>query len=112
MKSYPENMNGKMAYDMTQSGSILKLRDAVGQIMQVTAYVLRDDTNNRGEEQEVLSIRDENGTVYATSSKPFIREFKKVLDYVHDDLTQVQHIEITSGVSKSGRTYISMRWVD
>lgn len=112
MKSYPENLTGKMAYDMTKSGSIQKLSDAAGQIMQITAYILREDVNARGEEQEVLSVRDENGTVYATNSKPFIREFKQVLEFVHDDMSQVNHIEVVPGTSKNGRHYISMKWVD
>ncbi len=112
MKSYPEKITGKMAYDMTKSGSIQKLRDAVGQIMKVTAYILREDTNSKGDTTEVLTIRDESGTVYATSSVPFIREFKQVLDFVSDDISQVNHIEIVPGVSKAGRQYITMRWVD
>lgn len=112
MKSYPENMTRKFAYNMTKATNILKLRDAVGQIMSIKAYVLREDVNYKGETQEILTLADENGTVYATSSIPFIREFKQVLDFVHDDITQIQHIEVVSGNSKSGRSYLTMKWVD
>ena len=38
MKSYPENLTGKMAYDMTKSGAIQKLSDAAGQIMKKLGF--------------------------------------------------------------------------
>lgn len=112
MKSYPENLNAKEVYDMIKSPAIQKLSDAVGQVMGVTAYVLREEANSNGEIQKVLNIRDERGVVYGTSSKPFIREFENVCDIVKGDMSQLNHIEVISGKSKAGRTFITMVWVD
>ncbi len=112
MKCYPETLSAKEAYDMTDSVGIQKLSTAAGQILEPVAYVMREDTNANGEINEIVSIKDKDGTVYATNSKTFTREFKKVLDYVHDDFAQVHHIEIVPGRSKNNRPYISMRWVD
>ena len=112
MKNYPTTLSPKEAYDMTESVGIQKLSTAAGQILAPVAYVLREDANADGEINEIVSIKDEDGTVYATNSKTFVREFKKVLDYVHDDFAQVHHIEIIQGRSKNNRPYITMRWVD
>lgn len=113
MKNYPETLTAKEAYDMTESVGIQKLSTAAGQILEPVAYVLREDTNPKtGEVIEIASIKDADGTVYATNSKTFVREFKKVLDCVHDDFSQVHHIEIIRGTSKHDRPYITMRWVD
>lgn len=112
MKNYPETLTAKEAYDMTESIGIQKLSTAAGQILEPVAYVLREDTNSDGEINEIVSIKDQDGTVYATNSKTFVREFKKVLDCVKDDFAQVHHIEVVQGRSKNNRTYISMRWVD
>lgn len=112
MTIYPENLSSREAYNMTKSSAILKLSDAAGQIMHITAFVLREDENAKGESQEVLSVRDENGTIYATNSKPFIREFTNVLDFVNGDMSKVNHIEVVAGTSKAGRRYITMKWVD
>ena len=112
MKNYPETLTAKEAYDMTESIGIQKLSAAAGQILEPVAYVLREDTNADGEINEIVSIKDADGTVYATNSKTFVREFKKVLDCVKDDFAQVHHIEVVQGRSKNNRTYISMRWVD
>lgn len=112
MKNYPETLSAKEAYDMTESVGIQKLSTAAGQILAPVAYVLREDTNADGEINEIVSVKDEDGTVYATNSKTFVREFKKVLDCVKDDFSQVHHIEVVQGRSKNNRTYITMRWVD
>lgn len=112
MKNYPITLTAKEAYDMTDSVGIQKMSTAAGQILEPVAYVLREDTNANGEINEIASIKDHDGTVYATNSKTFIREFKKVLDCVKDDFSQVHHIEIIPGRSKNNRPYISMRWVD
>ncbi len=112
MKNYPETLTAKEAYDMTESIGIQKLSAAAGQILEPVAYVLREDTNADGEINEIVSIKDADGTVYATNSKTFAREFKKVLDCVKDDFAQVHHIEVVQGRSKNNRPYISMRWVD
>ena len=111
-KCYPENMNAKTVYDMIKAPDIGKMSDLAGQTIGVTAYVLHEEADQEGEITEVLNLRDEDGQVSATNSKVFIREFKQVLEIVHDDMSQVNHIQILNGKTKSGRNYLTMKWVD
>lgn len=112
MKCYPENMNAKLKYDMIKAPDIGKLSEQVGQVLQLTAYILHEEADQNGEIVEVLNIRDEDGKVYATNSKVFIREFKTVCEIVNDDMSQINHIEIIGAKTKGGRQYLTMKWVD
>lgn len=112
MKCYPTNMNAKLKYDMIKAPDIGKMSELVGQTIGLTAYVLHEETDQEGEVLQVLNIRDEDGKVYATNSQVFIREFLQVCEIVDDDMSQINHIQIIGAKTKSGRQYLTMKWVD
>ena len=105
-------MNSKLKYDMIKAPDIGKMSDLVGQTIGITAYVLHDETDQKGEVVQILNIRDEDGKVFATNSQIFIREFLQVCEIVDDDMSQINHIQVISGKTKKDRPYINMKWVD
>ena len=112
MKCYPTDMNSKLKYDMIKAPDIGKMSELVGQTIGLTSYVLHEEMDQEGEVMQILNIRDEDGKVYATNSQIFIREFLQVCEIVNDDMSQFNHIQIIGGKTKSGRQYLTMKWVD
>ena len=112
MKCYPTDMNSKLQYDMIKAPDIGKMSELVGQTIGLTSYVLHEEMDQEGEVMQILNIRDEDGKVYATNSHVFIREFCQVCEIVNDDMSQINHIQIIGGKTKSGRQYLTMKWVD
>lgn len=108
IKQFPETIDSKTLYQMTRGQGIGKMRDAKGQQLRVVAYVLREEANvSDGEVSRILTIRDESGDLYATNSKPFVREFEAVLDC---NPAFPLDIEVIGGRSKAGREYLTMAW--
>lgn len=103
---YPE-LNKKQVYRMTEDETY-SVKDAVGRILEVTAYVLYNTTNSKNEEVEVLSFETPEG-VFSTTSPFFIEKFLKMVEAFMDEGFK---LEITSGQSKSGRTYYSCKLID
>ena len=107
LKQYPETMDSKMKYDLMRSPKMQKISLCKGQVIDVDAYVLREDENSEGEITEVLSIKTPEGELYATNSGTFIREFKAVLECTDPPFA----IEIIDGMSRAGRHFVTCAWV-
>ena len=94
----------KESYKMTLSPSIKKMRDIVGAQIDVSAFIMYKDVNSDGKEQEILSVMDADGTVYATNSPTFKKDFANICDIMDgEDFS----IEVISGTSKAGREFIT-----
>ena len=100
-------MNSVERYRMTKNPSIQKMRDIVGVTIQVIDWVMYLDTNQKGEEHEILSIRDAGGEVYATNSATFIRSFFEILDILSGAGEKLDTLVIVQGTSKAGRPFIT-----
>ena len=115
-KLYPENMNIKERYALTKSPKIQRMSDVVGSVIAVKAYALYTDEDKDGNPRDILSLMDQDGDVYATNSVSFIREFADIVSMCEQcdglDLTEaLSSIEIMSGTSKAGRTYLTCAMV-
>ena len=115
-KIYPETLNIKERYALTKSPKIQRMSDIVGSVLSVKAYALYNDEDKNGNTREILSIMDQDGDVYATNSVSFIREFSDIVSmceqcdgFVLTDA--LSSIEIMSGTSKAGRTYLTCAMV-
>lgn len=75
-----------------------------------TAWVYYTDTNVTGNQVQVLSILDEDGTIYRTTSPSFYREFSDIFAAAKEDKLEKYAIKKTSGVSRSGRTYLMCKY--
>lgn len=94
----------KENYKMTLDPSIKKMRDIVGAQVEVSAFVLYKDVSSDGKEQEILSVMDADGTVYATNSPTFKKDFANICEIMDgEDFA----IEVISGTSKAGREFIT-----
>ena len=50
------------------------------------------------------------GEVFATNSPTFIKDFRKLVDLFNSSNERVEKIEIISGLSKAGRTFITCKY--
>ena len=99
----------KETYKMTLAPAIQKLSLAKGSIIAVDAYCSYSDEKIDTKTGElvtvnILSIMDKDGTVYATNSASFQKDFRNICDIMDGDEFE---IEVISGISKNGREYIT-----
>lgn len=107
LSQYPIEMDAKLKYDLMRSPKMQKISMCKGQILDVDAYVLREDENAEGEITEVLSFRTPEGELFATNSGTFIREFKAILECTQPEFS----VEVIDGVSRAGRHFVTCAWV-
>lgn len=102
---YPETLkeNKEAIYALCMTDS-LSVKDCVGQTLEVKAFCLYTETNADGGESEVLSIATDCGVI-GTISPTFKREFAKIVDLMDGNFK----IDILSGQSKGGRTFVSCK---
>jgi len=101
-------MDAKDLYRMTRNAKIQKMKDAANSTIKVDAWVHYQDENNSGKVQDIISIEEkETGTVYATNSPTFIHEFLAIVKILEDAGETLNELEIISGTSKGGRTFIT-----
>lgn len=100
-----EGLTKKDIYKLTKQGCSVK--DAVGSIIDYAGFVEYEEDNSKGERVEILAILDKAGDAYSTTSPTFKREFHDILDMFADDPEGIPGIRITTGVSKSGRSFMT-----
>ena len=98
----------KGLYNLTRSPKIRKMSDAIGQQLAVATYAIYTDDKEDGSSVDILSIQDQDGTVYATNSATALSEFEGILEIMGDDPFSV---EIIQGLSKAGRNFITLALV-
>ena len=95
----------KTLYRMTVSGgqNVQKMTEEQrAQSYPVDVYVLYQDTNERGEENQILSIWTGKEKL-TTISQTFIKSFVKIVDLMEDEPFSIL---IKTGESKNGRKYV------
>ena len=95
-------------YAMTKGNEVQKMADAKGEMLEMSKFVLYEDTNNDGEIAEVLAMETTDGIRYATNSKTFIRNFKDIVA-IYDDagVPLPLKYKVGSGRSRSNREYLT-----
>ena len=102
-----KELSAQEKYFLTMAPSVQKMKDAVSQEIEVSAWCLYEDTNSKGDEQEILSIVTPEGDVFATNSPTFKEDFIKMYDMFIDSGEKVTAIKVISGKSKSDREFIT-----
>lgn len=92
-------------YKLTLDPAMKKMKDFVGSSIDVYAFCLYTDFNNKDDKEvEVLSVMDKDGSVFATNSPTFKKDFMNIAEIMEDD---EYSIEVISGTSNAGREFIT-----
>lgn len=79
-----------------------------GTIINVKMYaIFEDDKEGVDEPITILSIMDNDGTVYASNSSVVRRSFEDIADIFFEDDEEFA-IEKISGTTKSGRSFVNV----
>lgn len=106
---YPENMSAKDKYDLLRSPKTQRMQDMKGQRLEVSSYMIREETNDSGEVSTIVSVKTKDGDLVATNSKTFLREFEAIIQCV--DGSEFA-LDVLDGVSHNGRHYVTCAWAD
>lgn len=107
IKKHPENLNTADLYKMTMSPAVKKMKDFVGAVVHVNAWIMYEDTDRSGKSHVVLSIMDNEGICRATNSPTFINDFEKMWELFDSVGNAVSAITVMSGKSKQNRDFIT-----
>ena len=113
IKSYPENLSMKQAYNLTCNPDSRPMKTLEGATFNIEAYAIYENVNAKGDEQEVLAVLTSEGDTFSTISVTFKRDFDAIVDMANQygtDLATVD-IEVIGGESKQGRHYIGCKMI-
>lgn len=100
-----KELTKKEIYKLTRDPAMKKMKDFIGSSIDVYAFCLYTDFNSKDEKEvEVLSVMDKDGTVFATNSPTFKKDFMYIAEMMEDD---EYSIGIISGTSKAEREFIT-----
>ena len=94
----------KEIYTLSKSPRAEKMSSHVGEIIQVDKYLIYEDGENRDTPFQILSVQS-GDMVVATNSATAIKEFRGILELMDGEPFS---IEILTGTSKNGRTYLTL----
>lgn len=100
-----KELSKKDIYKLTLDPAMKKMKDFTGSSIDVYAFCLYTDFNSKdNKEVEVLSVMDKDGTVFATNSPTFKKDFMNIAEIMEND---DYSIGIISGTSNAGREFIT-----
>jgi hypothetical protein len=102
-----KDLTAKDKYFLTMAPSVQKMKDQVSQRIEVSKWCIYEDTNSKGELQKILSIATPENEIFATNSKTFMDDFKRMVEVFALDNIDVTAIEVISGKSKADREFIT-----
>jgi hypothetical protein len=102
-----KELNAQERYFLTMAPSVQKMKDAVSQEIEVSAWCVYEDVNSKGENQTILSIATPENEVFATNSPTFIEDFLSMNFMFEGCGEKVSAIKVISGRSKSDREFIT-----
>lgn len=92
-------------YLMTKNPACISVSNvADSTVINVSAFLVYEDINSKGETVELLSILTPDNKVYACQSATFKKSFKDIADIADGDEFAVVKV---SGTTKAGRPYIN-----
>lgn len=92
-------------YFLMKSQGIKKMSEQKGARLDLDMWAIYTDTDKDGKEQELFSCHTPEGETFATNSATFIRSFRDILDCFTPE--EIHAINVSSGTSKAGRTFIT-----
>lgn len=102
-------------YHLTKDPSITNLKDHVGEVLEITGYLLREDEGG-GQNGKVLSLGLSEGGAVSTNSPTVQKSFADILAlYAGSGVENPYPIMVevfTAEAKKSGRTYCDIRLVE
>lgn len=111
IKKSKEDFTVKELYDLTRSPEIQKMSTIPEVIIALAAYVVYKDTNNKGQEQTIVCVKTEDGTLFATNSPTFASEFLAIIEMCETAKEPLKEIKVIEGKSKAGRNYITCAYI-
>lgn len=91
-------------YKMTQDQGAFAVKNVPdGTVLPVSGYLLYEDVNHKGENQELLSVLGEDGTVWTCQSATFKRSLMQMADLFEDEPFSIKKM---SGVTKANKDYV------
>ena len=104
LRNYPENINKRDMYKLTQNSNVQKLSAIAGSTITPEQWVLYEDEDLKTGEVRKVLVNNADGEKFATVSRTFIDSFEKAVDNLGDDPGEIL---IVSGTSKAGRDFIN-----
>lgn len=104
INQFPNELSKRDAYRLTKAQSVKKMSEASGSVLNPTAWVLFEDLNSKTGELQTVLVMEDNGEMFATVSKTFIKEFCDACEAFDNNPGAIKVIE---GTTKSGRKFIT-----
>lgn len=101
------NLTPQETYFLTMSPTVQKMSDAEGSVIEVSAWAIYEDTNSKGDVQQILAIKTPENEIFATNSATFKEDFSRMNDLFEDMGIKVNAVKVSSGTSKAGRKFIT-----
>lgn len=106
-----EKTTAKDLYDLTMNPEIQKMTSIKGDTIMIDVCALYEDVNSKGEIQKVFSVRTDNGEIFATNSPTFTADFDRMRTMFAEFGEEIHQITIVPGTSRSGREFITCKYV-
>lgn len=106
-KIAPATIDRDTDYALTISSATKPLKDYTGQTIPVKAMALLEDVSENGEVIVIARIMDDDGIVYGTSSKSFVRALTGAWEYAERWKIGIEALKIMTGRSRNGRDYLT-----
>lgn len=103
-----QDLTPEERYELCVSPLRRKVSEVAEATLEVVAWAHYTDLNNKGEEVELMSIKDAGGTVFVTNSATFARDFK---DIIACGFKVPMPLYVRVGTSKNGRTFYGCGYV-
>lgn len=107
-----DNCTAKDLHDLIMNPETQKMSSIVGDTIEIDVCALYEDINSKGEIQRIFSCRTKNGEIFATNSSTFTGDFDRMRTLFAEFGEEVHSIQVVDGVSKSGRVFITCKYIN
>lgn len=103
------NFDSKTLFRM-MNGKCEKLRDCIGDTVDIIGYAIIEQTNTNGDETEILYMAFKDGRIAATSSPTVRRTFEAMVTAfgAPTDENPLINVVIVESQSKKGRNFLDI----
>lgn len=106
--SKTEGLSLRDVVALTKGTDIRKMKDAVGEVLNLSKVVIYEDEDKDGNPMTVMAVETVEGAKYATNSGTFIRMYTEIMSIFADsDEEAPTAFKVGSGTSKAGRPFIT-----
>lgn len=99
------NLDKKTIYQLTRGADTQPMKSAAGVTMSVEAFAIYEDDRADGKgTTTVTAIKAADGSIYATNSETFRREFDYITELMEDEEIS---IKVVCGTTKNDREYVT-----